>query len=254
MDYYKNDKFPEKYNGMYKVSETKSRFLTKERAIKTINVKRESFEFKNANLYCEETGELLKEALQWVYNTDFVIDLYDMYILNLRKYLDFHYNNGNNKKEFLEYVKYFGKSDLPDNIQSLMKDWANDKENELNNHPTKTIEAEQTKEISPKKYTAKEYALIYILDLYADNKKVPKRSIDDTFAKKEIEKLAKEYCPYHKPDTFYNAVKDIVNDYNLNKEQDLKNISKDWLNVVKELSKDWGKLSTYLKGNKLLGE
>ena len=55
------------------------------------------------------------------------------------------------------------------------------------------------------------------------------------------------------PDTFYRAVKKVLN-YDLNKPTDLLNISKDWLNAVRNLSPDWKTTEQYLKNKELIKE
>lgn len=106
----------------------------------------------------------------------------------------------------------------------------------------------------PIKYGAKEYALTYIFDLYAIGKQVPINRIEGSFDAKKIKQDASKFPMYDKaPDTFYRAVKSVL-EYDLNKPTDLKNISKDWLNAVRNLSTNWAITEQYLKGKKLIGE
>ncbi len=106
----------------------------------------------------------------------------------------------------------------------------------------------------PIKYGAKEYALTYIFDLYAIGQQVPINRIEGSFDAKKIKQDASKFSNYDKaPDTFYRAVKDVLK-YDLNKPTDLQNISKDWLNAVRNLSTNWVTTEQYLKGKKLIEE
>lgn len=109
-------------------------------------------------------------------------------------------------------------------------------------------------EQKPIKYGAKEYALTYIFDLYATGKQVPINRIEGSFDAKKIKQDVSEFPMYDKaPDTFYRAVKSVL-EYDLNKPTDLQNISKDWLNAVRNLSTNWVITERYLKDKNLIGE
>jgi len=109
-------------------------------------------------------------------------------------------------------------------------------------------------EQKPIKYGAKEYALTYIFDLYATGKQVPINRIEGSLDVKKIKQDVSKFPMYDKaPDTFYRAVKSVL-EYDLNKPTDLQNISKDWLNAVRNLSTNWAKTEQYLKDKKLIGE
>ena len=106
----------------------------------------------------------------------------------------------------------------------------------------------------PIKYVANEYALTYIFDLYAIGQRVPINRIEGCFDAKKIKDDASKYPKYDKaPDTFYRAVKSVLK-YDLNKPTDLQNISKDWLNAVRNLSTNWVITEQYLKDKNLIGE
>jgi hypothetical protein len=106
----------------------------------------------------------------------------------------------------------------------------------------------------PIKYGAKEYALTYIFDLYATGKQVPINRIEGSFDAKKIKQDVSKFPMYDKaPDTFYRAVKSVL-EYDLNKPTDLQNISKDWLNAVRNLSTNWVITERYLKDKNLIGE
>lgn len=109
-------------------------------------------------------------------------------------------------------------------------------------------------EQKPIKYGAKEYALTYIFDLYATGKQVPINRIEGSFDAKKIKQDVSKFPMYDKaPDTFYRAVKSVL-EYDLNKPTDLQNISKDWLNAVRNLSTNWVITEQYLKDKNLIGE
>ena len=106
----------------------------------------------------------------------------------------------------------------------------------------------------PIKYGANEYALTYIFDLYAIGQQVPINRIEGSFDAKKIKQDASKFPMYDKaPDTFYRAVKSVL-EYDLNKPIDLQNISKDWLNAVRNLSTNWVITEQYLKDKNLIGE
>ena len=106
----------------------------------------------------------------------------------------------------------------------------------------------------PIKYGANEYALTYIFDLYAIGQQVPINRVEGSFDAKKIKQDASKFPMYDKaPDTFYRAVKSVL-EYDLNKPTDLQNISKDWLNAVRNLSTNWVITEQYLKDKNLIGE
>jgi hypothetical protein len=106
----------------------------------------------------------------------------------------------------------------------------------------------------PVKYTANEYALAYIFDLFAKGQQVPTNRVEGSLNAKEIKEDSSIFSNYDKaPDTFYRAVKYVLN-FDLNKPTDLQNISKDWLNAVSNLSNNWERTKQYLQNKKLIGE
>lgn len=106
----------------------------------------------------------------------------------------------------------------------------------------KTSHTEQKNVI---KFTAKEYALTYIFDLWAIGKQIPINRVEGGYRKKELY-LIGETIPGIKPNTFYNAVKEVAKN-NLNSRVLLQNISKDWYNAVRTLSKHWEVTEEYLR-------
>ena len=97
------------------------------------------------------------------------------------------------------------------------------------------------------KYICKEIALAYILEIYATGKTTPKAPQGN--AKKVLENIGESEFNV-KGDSFYRAVKDILNVYDVNIEDDLNQISKNWYNAIKEIStkrNKWDIINEYLK-------
>lgn len=112
----------------------------------------------------------------------------------------------------------------------------------------------QTTEKKSIKYGANEYALTYILDLYALGKQIPTNRIDGSLDAKAIKNDVCKFPDYDKaPDTFYRAVRNVLR-YDINNPRDLQNISKDWLNAVRNLSTNWATTEQYLKDKNLIRE
>lgn len=113
------------------------------------------------------------------------------------------------------------------------------------------IQVNNTPTTKKQEYSANEFALVYIFDLYAKGKRIPINEIEGGLAKKVIESNTPKNCTV-KPNSFYKAVKDINRDFDVNKKRDLENISKRWKEVLKELSSDWKTLKSYLTEKKLM--
>lgn len=118
----------------------------------------------------------------------------------------------------------------------------------------KTLPPQQTEtKTEQEKFIINEYALAYIFDLFANNKQIPINQTDGGYNKKGLIKAGFQLYQLDKDkDTFYRAVKHVAS-FDLNKLQDLMNISKRWVEAVKTLSKDWIKTEQYLKEKTLIG-
>lgn len=116
---------------------------------------------------------------------------------------------------------------------------------------SKIPQAQPTSQSSQPKFIANEYALAYILDLYANGKQIPYNRIEGGFDAKELKQTGTKRGL--KGDTFYRAVMKVAK-YDLNKKEHLEAISKDWLRAVKVLSKDWNTVLKYLEAKQLLKE
>ncbi len=126
--------------------------------------------------------------------------------------------------------------------------------NGLNYLPPQQTET-KTEQETPKKFTANEYALTYIFDLYANGKQIPTNKTEGGYNKKALIQIGIVLYQFdEKKDTFYRAVKNVAEKFDLNKKQDLINISQSWIEAVKTLSKNWNKTEKYLKEKKLIGE
>jgi hypothetical protein len=101
--------------------------------------------------------------------------------------------------------------------------------------------------------STKEYALVYLLDLFARGETIPMNPIEGSISKKKIEKEGKDFFDLRvKPNSFYKEVKYIHEKFDLNKKSDLDHLSKRWLQVVKTYSRNWNLTETYLKSNFLI--
>lgn len=97
------------------------------------------------------------------------------------------------------------------------------------------------------KFTAKEYALTYILDLYSKGNLVPtNRTNDAGLNKKLIESIGEQKTNGNfKGNTFYKAVKEVLK-YDLNTRKDLQQISTDWRRAVLTICNNPEDISKYL--------
>ena len=107
--------------------------------------------------------------------------------------------------------------------------------------------------LDEKGLSAKEYALVYILDLFANGESIPTDTIEGGYSKKKIEEKGKELFELRvKPNSFYKEVKNIHERNYLKDKNHLNHISKRWLQVVKSYSRNWNLTETYLKNNFLI--
>ena len=102
------------------------------------------------------------------------------------------------------------------------------------------------------KYTAKETALAYLFDLDTKGIKVPTNRTEGGLNAGELKIIRKEKG-FEKPDTFYRGVREVLK-FDRNKEHELQNISKDWLNAVRNLSNNWEQTKKYLIDKELIRE
>jgi hypothetical protein len=114
--------------------------------------------------------------------------------------------------------------------------------------------AEAKQEILDEKgLSAKEYALVYILDLFANGESIPTDTIEGGYSKKKIEEKGKELFDLRvKPNSFYKEVKNISEKFDVKNKSDLDLLSKRWLQVVESYSRNWNSTEAYLKSNSLI--
>jgi hypothetical protein len=107
--------------------------------------------------------------------------------------------------------------------------------------------------LDEKGLSAKEYALVYILDLFANGESIPTDTIEGGYSKKRIEEKGKELFELRvKPNSFYKEVKNISEKFDVKNKSDLDLLSKRWLQVVKSYSRNWNSTETYLKSHFLI--
>lgn len=199
-------------------------------------------ELANLNGY-EKPSTYLNELLEEVKK-------FKSFELEQKFFLDIHYLCKENSENFWseshrkDITRWLGKARILTDV--FKTTWDN-----LTPQQAET----KTEQETPKKFTANEYALTYIFDLYANGKQIPTNKTEGGYNKKVLIQTGIELYQFdEKKDTFYRAVKNVAEKFDLNKKQDLINISQSWIEAVKTLSKDWNKTEKYLKEKKLIGE
>jgi LysM repeat protein len=120
------------YNDMFAVSSIKAKNKLGNGSVQQLtNTTKGTYDLENRNVYDEKTGELVKEGTQIEYNSQFLISLKRLYILEIKPFLNHHLTNSNNKVEFFDYVKYAAlNSEIikHQGQKQAIKDWVNDNE------------------------------------------------------------------------------------------------------------------------------
>jgi 5-bromo-4-chloroindolyl phosphate hydrolysis protein len=107
--------------------------------------------------------------------------------------------------------------------------------------------------LDEKGLSAKEYALVYILDLFANRESIPTDTIEGGYSKKKIEEKGKELFELRvKPNSFYKQVINISENFDVKNKSDLDLLSKRWFQVVKCYSRNWNSTEAYLKSHFLI--
>ena len=136
IDYSKQEPlFKENYEckNMFVASKTKRKFSDydlKEIKSYTKDNKKHKYELHNGNVYHEETGKLLREKKPD--NTDFILQLIGMYVLDVKKFLNYQYSNSNNKTDLFTFIKYGvlnSKTIKHEGTKEQIKDWVQEIEN-----------------------------------------------------------------------------------------------------------------------------
>ena len=121
---------PDKYDDLYKVSDVKEYFKESDSdkiafVYNASNIKH-PFDINNHDVFDSDTGELIKRGTQTDYNSDFLLKLDHLYILDVQSFLDYQYQHTSNKKRFIHYVKYgalFSELVTNEAIKECIKDW-----------------------------------------------------------------------------------------------------------------------------------
>lgn len=90
-----------------------------------------TYDLVDKSVYDKITGELVNEGTQIQYNTEFLLRLNRLYILDVKPFLNHQLTNSNNKSAFFDYVKYAAlNSEIikHQGQKQAIKDWVNDNE------------------------------------------------------------------------------------------------------------------------------
>jgi hypothetical protein len=96
---------------------------------KNPNVKLHKYELRNLNIYDENTGKLIQEADEIKYNTNFLLKLGNLYILDVKPFLTYQLENSKNPKALFDYIKYASQNTSiidEKSIKEAIKDWVNE--------------------------------------------------------------------------------------------------------------------------------
>jgi len=128
------------YNDMFAVSSIKAKNKLGNGSVQQLtNTTKGTYDLENRNVYDKITGELVNEGTQIQYNTEFLLRLNRLYILDVKPFLNHQLTNSNNKSAFFDYVKYAALNTEiikhEGKIQAI-KDWVCDNEQHLKVNPT----------------------------------------------------------------------------------------------------------------------
>jgi hypothetical protein len=142
----------DEYNDMFAVSNIKAKFVLRNGQIQHImRTTKGTYDLENANLYDKETGEIVKKGTRINYNTDFLIQLNRLYILEVKPFLNHHFTNSNNRLEFFDYVKYAALNTeiiKHEGKKNAIHDWVRENEIELKRNPVSTTESTKSNEVA----------------------------------------------------------------------------------------------------------
>jgi len=96
------------------------------------------------------------------------------------------------------------------------------------------------------KLKAQDFALVYIIELYAKGGILPVNNREGGYDKKKLCLIGEQEYKC-KGESFYKAVIRIDRKYDINKERHLERINKGWFHLLKTNSKNWKTVSAYLK-------
>lgn len=100
--------FKKDYDDLFSVTEAKTTFLKEGKIINTWSSEKPKnrFDIKNDHVYDFKTNELVSKGKQIDFNTSFIIKLNNLYILDVKPFLKYHFDRTSNKENYLDYLKY----------------------------------------------------------------------------------------------------------------------------------------------------
>jgi hypothetical protein len=142
----------DEYNDMFAVSRKKAKFdLGNGKVQHIMHTTKETYDLENANVYNKETGEIVEKGTRTNYNTDFLLRLNRLYILEVKPYLNHHFTNSKNRQDFFDYVKYAALNTeiiKHEGKKTAIQDWVNEKETGLKGNPVPKTESIKTNEVA----------------------------------------------------------------------------------------------------------
>jgi hypothetical protein len=128
------------YNGMFKICETKCRFLLADgTSIKGFAVKdRHKYDLPDENVYSEDGSRILRPATQTENNTNFLIKMHRMHILDVKPFLNHHFQNTPDKENFLDYLEHgiLPSTGMNVGVKDLGLKWVNEQRTTAIKYPT----------------------------------------------------------------------------------------------------------------------
>jgi len=124
-----SNNFNDSYDEMFAVSEYKRKFKHNGKIIDPgkSGTQKNKFDLKNLNIYDFQTDELIQQANQQDYNSTFLVKLINMYILDVKPFLEHHYDFTENKSKLHDYLKYGIVEQIKHNgKKQLIIDWLNE--------------------------------------------------------------------------------------------------------------------------------
>jgi hypothetical protein len=92
---------------MFAISKIKSKFRLNDGRIMNQNrTNKGTFDLQNENIYNVGNGKIVQVGTRTDYNSSFMIDLANLYVLDVKDYLQHHFDHSINKNQYLDYVKY----------------------------------------------------------------------------------------------------------------------------------------------------
>ncbi|HRP60491.1 MAG TPA: hypothetical protein PK833_09455 [Vicingus sp.] len=123
----KEDMFNRPFDGLFSVSQIKLNFSKPDlkEVIHNTN-KSNSFDLQNHNIYDTDTKELIKLETQTTYNSVFLIRLANLYILDVKAFLNYHLEKTSNREKYIDFIKFGALNSTiitHNGIKECIKDW-----------------------------------------------------------------------------------------------------------------------------------